>query len=43
MQIRTFRLLKVFILLIDLLKQMIKHGKETAEVIIFRAASLMTN
>ena len=34
MQIRTLRLLKVFILLIDLLIQLIKHGKETAEVII---------
>ena len=34
MQICTLRLLKVFILLINLLKQLIKQGKETAEVII---------
>ena len=34
MQICTLRLLKVFILLVDLLIQLIKHGKETAEVIV---------
>ena len=34
MQIRTFTLLKVFNLLIDLLIQLIKQGKETAELII---------
>ena len=34
MQIHTLRLLKVFILLIDILIQLIKHSKETAEVII---------
>ena len=33
-EIIFLRLLRVFILLIDLLKQLIKQGKETAEVII---------
>ena len=34
MQILTFTLLKVFNLLIDILIQLIKHGKEIAELII---------
>ena len=34
MQIRTFTLLKVFNLLIDLLTQLIKQDKETAKLII---------
>ena len=33
----------MFILLIDLLKQLIKQGRETTEVIIITAASLKTN